>query len=96
MNEIKCLDASPIHPTCSTYLVRYQTRPGFCGPAAVVNCLRCLGKKVAERRIGAASKCTEDAGSSPEDLVEAIRAFEFGATQFETADRSAEIGRAHV
>ena len=31
--------------------MRYQSRPGKCGPAVIVNALRCFGKRVSERSI---------------------------------------------
>lgn len=72
--------------------MRFQARPGFCGPAAIVNAFRALGRKLAEPPIGAACECTENEGSTPEKLVEAIRSFGFGATKFETVDKKAAWG----
>ncbi len=72
--------------------MRFQSGPGFCGPAAIVNAFRCLGRKLAEAPIGAACGCTRDEGAPPDKLVEAIRGFGFGATKFETADRKAAWG----
>jgi len=63
--------------------MRFQSGPGYCGAAAIVNALRCFGERIPENRVAAHAKttvqgtdehgikaCLEHFGYSYEDISE--------------------------
>lgn len=66
--------------------MRYQKDPYSCGPAAIVNALRCFGRKVSELKVRGYTETTPESGTSEEGLVRAITALRFQAEPFEKPD----------
>lgn len=64
--------------------MRYQRNPYSCGAAAVVNALRCYGRRVPEVRIQAAGGTTPEEGTGEQGIMTALRAHGCGAANFET------------
>lgn len=69
--------------------MRYQEESWSCGPAALVNAARALGKRVAEKRVRSLSGCTEDAGADERGLIFAARDLSLTATPHHSADSAA-------
>ncbi len=67
--------------------MKFQALPYSCGAAAVVNALRCLGKKVSETRVRALAGTTEADGTPPSGIREAIVALGYEAADFEFTSR---------
>ena len=62
--------------------MKYQTTPYSCGAAAVVNALRCLGKKVPERVIQKISFTSEKNGTDEHGIIAALRSLGFDGSPF--------------
>ncbi len=52
--------------------MKFQTTPYSCGPAAVVNALRCLGIKVKEKEARRVAGTTKKHGTGSEGIVRAV------------------------
>lgn len=61
--------------------MKYQSTPYSCGAAAVVNALRCLGKKVSERVVQKVAFTTPD-GTDEHGIIAALRSLGFDGTAF--------------
>lgn len=70
--------------------MKYQTRPYSCGAAAVVNALRCFGKKVSEKQVMAHSFTTKD-GTDEHGIISALRHFGLDGEAFELAQSNVDI-----
>jgi ABC-type bacteriocin/lantibiotic exporter with double-glycine peptidase domain len=70
--------------------MKYQRLPGWCGPAAAANALRCFGRRV-DQRIIAKMASTDDNGTSDLRLIDAINMLGFVATRYESAKRNESI-----
>lgn len=66
--------------------MHYQRDTFSCGAAAVVNALRCLGRKVSERTVRKYSDTTEKDGTSQDGILNAVRNLGFTGTIYETED----------
>lgn len=64
--------------------MRYQKHPWSCGSAAVVNALRCFGKRVSESRISQAAETSEKDGTTEDGITEALRQFGASATHYDS------------
>lgn len=64
--------------------VRYQRKGYSCGAAAVVNALRCFGRRVSERNVCSRVGTTHD-GTTEEGLLQGIRSFGFSAAKYEAS-----------
>jgi ABC-type bacteriocin/lantibiotic exporter with double-glycine peptidase domain len=64
--------------------MRYQKDSYSCGAAAVVNALRCFGKKVPERNVRAFSSTTQEKGTDEHGIIAALRGLGFDGQSFET------------
>lgn len=62
--------------------MKYQSKPYSCGAAAVVNALRCFGKKVPEKRVMALAFTTKD-GTDEHGIISALRSLGFDGEAFE-------------
>lgn len=71
--------------------MRYQKDPYSCGAAAVVNALRCLGKKTPERIVRAYSNTTPEKGTDEHGIIAALRNFGFDGESFETEKTSEAV-----
>ena len=69
--------------------VRYQELEWSCGPSAIVNAARALGKRIAERRVRKLAGCKRDEGTDDWQMLDAIRALELVAEPLLTEDRTA-------
>lgn len=69
--------------------MRYQDTSFSCGPAALVNAIRVLGRRVAERRVRSLSSCTEEDGTDEQGLIAAARSLGYTASTHWSADQSA-------
>lgn len=69
----------------ATYHVRYQEHPWSCGPSALVNAARALGKRISEKRVRSLAGCTE-AGTDESGLIHAARGLGLTATPHHSAD----------
>lgn len=65
-------------------VMRYQRNPYSCGAAAVVNALRCHGRRVSEIRVQALAGTTAADGTGEQGIVAALRELGCGAASFET------------
>lgn len=69
--------------------MRYQDLSYSCGPAALVNAIRCFGRRVAERRVRGLASCTEDSGTDEDGLIAAARELGYTAASHWSADQTA-------
>ena len=69
--------------------MRYQEFGWSCGPSALVNAARTLGKRVSEKRARSLSSCTEEAGADEVGLIAAARSLGLTATSHHSAEGSA-------
>lgn len=53
-------------------MVKYQQTSFSCGAAAIINAVRCLGKKIPERTARAIAGTTPEDGTSPEGIVQGL------------------------
>ena len=70
-----------------TYPVRYQKDHYTCGPASIVNALRCFGKKISEYKVRQFTSTTLEDGTSEDGICDALRSLGFKPTHFETQDK---------
>lgn len=63
--------------------MRYQKDSYSCGAAAVVNAVRCFGKKVPERIVRSFSSTTKENGTDEHGIVAALRGLGFDGESFE-------------
>lgn len=66
--------------------MRYQSRPWSCGPAALVNAARALGRRVTEGRVRRLSGSTETVGTDEHGLMVAARELGFSAVPHHSRD----------
>lgn len=57
--------------------MRFQSAPSQCGPAAVVNALRCYGDRQREDRVAKYAGTTRDLGTSEGGIQQSISAFDY-------------------
>lgn len=69
--------------------VRYQEKPYSCGPSALLNACRVLGKKVSERKLRPLAECSEENGTNEVGLISAARNLGYTATTHSSADQKA-------
>ena len=62
--------------------MKFQQLPYSCGPASIVNALRCFGVRRAEKTIRRACKTTQE-GTNEEDIVRVLTDLGFHATKHE-------------
>lgn len=55
--------------------MRFQSGPGYCGPAAVVNALRCFGIRAKEAPVATHAGCTAKDGSTEHGLRQALERY---------------------
>ena len=63
--------------------MRYQQRPYSCGAAAVVNALRCYGKRIPEKLVRSRAGTTKKDGTQEEPMKEALKSFGFTGDSFD-------------
>lgn len=63
--------------------MRYQKDPYSCGPAAVINALRCFGKNLPERAVRVFSSTTPERGTDEHGIIAALRGLGFDGETFE-------------
>lgn len=68
--------------------MKYQKDTYSCGAAAVVNVLRCFGKKIPEKNVRAYSSTTEKDGTDEHGIIAALRAFGLDGTTFQTENKA--------
>lgn len=56
--------------------MRYQSGPGFCGAAVVVNALRCFGERVKEEQAAKYAGTTREQGTSQHGIKQALERYE--------------------
>lgn len=69
--------------------MRLQDLPWSCGPAALVNAARALGKKISERKIRGRAGTTQAEGTDEFGLIAAARELGFSAVQNYSVDGQA-------
>lgn len=70
--------------------MRYQRKPGTCGPAALLNASKALGVDVGgEATIAKAAEYSPSEGTSEYGIIQAARQFGMTATALESADTTA-------
>jgi len=69
--------------------MRYQKDSFSCGAAAVVNAVRCFGRRIAEKNVRVFSNTTPEDGTSEEGIISALRGLGHGAESFEFMTRVA-------
>lgn len=57
--------------------MKYQRRPYDCGVAAIINAIRCYGKKMSYKRVIAHSATTPEDGTNEHGIKNAIERLEF-------------------
>lgn len=67
--------------------MRFQERKWSCGSSAVVNCLRCYGIKVPERRVRSYSGTTEEHGADEFGIKDALNSLGFVAHEYTSPKR---------
>ena len=65
--------------------MKYQNRDWWCGPTAIQNALRALGRRVGQESIAALCGTTEE-GSDESDLLRGLGRMEIPCTVFEDSD----------
>ncbi len=70
--------------------MRYQRDQYSCGAAAVVNAIRCFGKKVSEQSVRSFSSTTKEKGTDEHGIIAALRGLGFDgyAFEFDSVDRA--------
>jgi len=68
--------------------MRYQKDSYSCGAAAVVNALRCFGKKISERNVRVFSRTTVEKGTDHHGIIAALRGLGFDGYEFETENKA--------
>lgn len=71
--------------------MKYQTKSYSCGAAAVVNALRCFGKKISEKRVMALAFTTPKDGTDEHGIISALRSLGFEGEAFELAQTGIDI-----
>lgn len=66
--------------------MKLQGRHYSCGAAAVVNVIRCFGKKVSESKVRAFSSTTEEKGTDEHGIIAALRALGYDGETFDEED----------
>lgn len=67
--------------------MRFQTKPYSCGAAAIVNALRCFGKRISERQIQILANTSKEYGTSEDGISNAIKSLGLIPTRFESNDK---------
>lgn len=67
-------------------LVRFQSKPWWCGPASIQTALLCLGIHKSQREIASRIHCTEELGTDETEVIRALLSWgckvdPFGTTQ---------------
>jgi ABC-type bacteriocin/lantibiotic exporter with double-glycine peptidase domain len=75
-------------------IMKYQKDSYSCGAAAVVNALRCFGRKVSEMKVRGFSD-TSSEGTSEAGIVQALKGLGFDGTPFDTPDADKAIKILH-
>mgnify|MGYP001558010016 CR=1 FL=1 len=65
--------------------MRYQKTSYSCGAAAIVNALRSLGARVAEKSAARAASTTLEIGTTESGIIDALREMGYIVTRLETA-----------
>jgi len=63
--------------------MKYQQLPYSCGPASIVNALRCLGVRKAEKTIRKTSNTNPKNGTSEEDMIKVLTDLGFRISKHE-------------
>lgn len=56
--------------------MRFQSGPGYCGAAAIVNALRCFGERVREETVAKHAGTTREHGTQEHGIKQALERFE--------------------
>lgn len=72
--------------------MRYQKKAGYCGPTAIQNAFRVHGTRISQDRIAVISKTNINGETDEYGMLEAIRHFEFVASNYNTDDPVAAWG----
>ena len=67
--------------------MKYQKDPYSCGAAAIVNALRCFGRKVSEMKVRSFSNTTSD-GTDEKGILNALKSLKFEGKSFELSDKN--------
>jgi ABC-type bacteriocin/lantibiotic exporter with double-glycine peptidase domain len=62
--------------------MNFQLRKGVCGPAAIVNSLRCFGVRVSQKRVIKLAGTDEDTGTDEYGILSALTALGFSGTPY--------------
>mgnify|MGYP003428555599 CR=1 FL=1 len=76
--------------------MRYQKHPYSCGAAAVVNAVRCFGKRVAEMKVRSFSSTTKEDGTDEHGIIAALRGLGHDGESFSTGSKDAALDRLFV
>lgn len=71
--------------------MKYQKSPSSCGPAAVVNALRCFGKRVSEYKVRSYTETTQEQGTNELGVMKAITSFGYSGVAFTSKKRTAGV-----
>lgn len=69
--------------------MRFQMREWSCGPSALVNAIRAVGRRVAEGRIRKLAGTTQKLGTDETGLITATRELGYTAVSHSSADQTA-------
>jgi ABC-type bacteriocin/lantibiotic exporter with double-glycine peptidase domain len=70
--------------------MRFQTRSYSCGAAAVVNALRCFGKRIAERHIWPLADTTDD-GTDEEGILKALSSLGYSTSEVKSVTKKEAV-----
>jgi len=68
--------------------MKYQELPYSCGPASIINALRCFGIKKAEKTIRKTSNTNPHNGTSEEDMIRVLTGLKFCVRKHEQGQYS--------
>lgn len=67
--------------------MRYQSNPDNCGPAVILNALRCYGKRVSERSVAKLAGTTPENGTDEHGIQEALAQLSYSCEGFSGKSR---------
>ena len=68
--------------------MRYQSNPDNCGPAVILNALRCYGKRVSERSIAKLAGTTSEDGTDEDGIQEALAQLSYSCEGLSVQNRA--------
>ena len=70
--------------------MRFQTKSYSCGSAAIVNALRCFGRRIAERHVWPLADTTDD-GTDEEGIVNALASLGYSTSLIQTSTKKEAV-----